>query len=431
MPARMKWESSTIELERSRNPSRQTSLQFGQLLLLALLFAARSVAQVPETQESRASALGFAPPSSAEIDHAIALAANYLEGACGPDGRFIYRINISSGQQSHSYNVVRHAGTIYALGMLQHDSPVKQAFAAMNRAATFLRHNYIGPGPRPGQLAVWSKPLPQISSADLGATGLGLVALTSLEQAKPDSMPLDQLQALGSFLLFLQRADGSFVSKYSAERGPDESFESLYYPGEAALGLIDLYETDHSPVWLAAAARALSYLARSRAKLLEVPPDHWALIATAKLLPYYAQSASPASREELLQHAVQICQALMKGQLRNSENRVLDGSFDPTGRTAPSATRVEGLLAALEFLPSGNLRTQIKDTVDHAIAFLLRAQIRDGLYAGGMPGLYALKFPENSAVRIDFVQHAMCAWLRYKRLFRPDESLHQTGSQSY
>jgi len=404
-----------------RNRNRHAVWQFEQLLLLASLFVLPIIAQVPEShkQVRNTTAPGFEIPSHAEVDRAITLAASYLERACGPDGRFVYRISISSGQQSHSYNIVRHAGAIYALAMLQRSKPDQKAVDAMLRAAFFMRQNYIGTGVRPDQLVVWSKPLPQPSAADLGATGLGLVALTGVNATKPNSVPLEQLQEMGHFLLFLQRNDGSFVSKYRAESGPDEDFESLYYPGEAALGLIDLYETDHSPVWLNAAAKALSYLARSRAKLTDVPPDHWALIATAKLLPYYSQSASSASREELIHHASQICQSLMKDQLRNPANQALDGSFDPTGRTAPTATRMEGLLAALEFLPNGNLRTEVKSTIDHGIAFLLHAQIRDGLYAGGMPGADIPTETGSADIRIDFVQHALCAWLRYQQQLRP------------
>jgi len=390
------------------------------LLLLASLFALRTAAQVANSQKqvSDATAPGFEAPPPAEVDRAISLAANYLERACGPDGRFVYLININSGQQGSSYNIVRHAGAMYALAMFHQAKPNQQAVDTMDRAAFFMRQNYIGPGVRSNQLVVWSQPRPENLIADLGATGLGLVALASLEQAKPQSVPIMQLQALGHFLVFLQRDDGSFVSKYRADSGPVEEFESLYYPGEAALGLIDLYEVDHSPEWLAAAAKALSYLAKSRAMLSDVPPDHWALIATAKLLPYYVQSSSPATREELIQHASQICKVLMKNQLRNPANQELDGSFDPSGRTAPTATRMEGLLAALEFLPQGNQRTQIKESVDHGIAFLLRVQIHDGIYAGGMPGADIPTNPGTSDIRIDFVQHTLCAWLRYQRIFR-------------
>ena len=414
-----------MKLQCMGNRKQQTVWRFGKLLLLASLLSLRAFAQVPNSQKqvSNATASGVEAPSPSEVNRAINLAASYLERACGPDGRFAYRINTNTGEQSRSYNIVRHAGAIYALAMLQHSKPDQEAVDAMSRAAFFMRQNYIGLGVRTDQLVVWSKPLPQPSAADLGATGLGLVALTGVNATKPNSVPFEQLQAMGRFLLFLQRRDGSFVSKYRPESGPDEDFESLYYPGEAALGLLNLYETDQSPVWLNAAAKALSYLARSRAKLYDVPPDHWALIATAKLLPYYSQSASPASREELIHHATQICQSLMKDQLRAPVNQALDGSFDPTGRTAPTATRMEGLLAALEFLPNGNLRTKVKDTVDHGIVFLLRAQIRDGLYAGGMPGAEIPAAPGNSSIRIDFVQHALCAWLRYRQIFQTTEAV--------
>jgi len=94
----------------------------------------------------------------------------------------------------------------------------------------------------------------------------------------------------------------------------------------------------------------------------------------------------------------------------------LEGGFDPAGRRTPTATRLEGLLAALEFLPDdgSGLRQEIEAAVGSAAAFLLRAQIRAGAYAGGvptsMPGVSAA-IARLSDVRIDYVQHALCAWL--------------------
>jgi hypothetical protein len=169
------------------------------------------------------------------MSQAIALSGGYLERACGPDGKFVYEIATPFGQQASSYNIVRHAGAMYALAMLNRSTPDRKAVDAMVRAATFMRHNYIGPGPHPGQLVVWSEPTAPHSEADLGATGLGLVALTEVRKVAPKSVPLEELQALGRFALFLQRDDGSFVSKYSPETGP-EDWDSLYYPGELLWG---------------------------------------------------------------------------------------------------------------------------------------------------------------------------------------------------
>lgn len=368
------------------------------------------------------------PVSSPQhLAHAVAIAAEYLERNCDASGRFAYLVDTDSGQISPSYNIVRHAGAIYSLAMLNRVHHDLNAVNAMVRAANFMRMNYIAPDTRSRALAVWSLPVPSNEVAELGAAGLGLVALTGVERAQPNTIPLSQLQGLGRFVLFLQKPDGSFYSKYRADTGPVLDWESLYYPGEAAVGLVDLYELDHSRGWLIAAGRALSYLAMGRMSLQELPPDHWALIATAKFLPYYDRSACPGSRAELLQHAVRICDRFLREQITNAPDARLNGGFDPGGRTTPTAIRLEGLLAALEFLPNDNteLRTRIETAVERGVAFLLNAQITSGPYAGGMPGAVLESGPPGdrnsrsaSRVRIDYVQHALSAWLRYEELYR-------------
>jgi hypothetical protein len=405
---------------------------FGVRLILCCLLLRHAEAALPGLQEKgRANnnlALSAPAPSPAEVNRAISLSDGYLERACGPDGRFAYKVDIRSGRGSSSYDIIRHAGAMYGLAMVNRSHADPEVAAALVRAAKFLRETYIGPGPRPGQQVVWSQPSAESPDgrrsksqeryAELGGTGLGLVALAAARELDPNSVPLEQLQALGRFALFLQRDDGSFVHVYRAESGPALDKTVLYYPGEAALGFIALYEADHSREWLMAAGKALSYLANSRAGLATVPADHWALIATAKLLPYCEDGGCGASREELVRHAVQVCESILRDQFKGSAAVGLDGAFDVTGRTAPAATRLEGLLAALEFLPKGELRDKIKAATGRGIAFLLRAQVVSGPEAGGMPGSALTRVLDSSQIRIDFVQHALCAWLRYQRLLR-------------
>jgi len=419
-------------------PAKRASLESASRLIRScceLLFLLLVVGAVPTPlhgSEQRVGSAGGVPdaslPTLAQINHAIEISGGYLERACGPDGKFVYEIDIHTGKKSNSYNIVRHAGAIYALAMLNHAQPDPQAVDAMVRAAAFLRQNFIGPGVHPGQLVVWSEPVAEQSKshhqdADLGATGLGLVALAEVRHVDPKAVPLEELQALGRFLLFLQKDDGSFINKYRAESGPVEDWESLYYPGEAALAFVALYEADHSREWLVAAGKALSFLAKSRAALSTVPADHWALIATAKLFPYCDHISCPgASREELIQHAIQVCNSILREQFRGSAAVGIAGAFDPEGRTAPAATRLEGLLTAMEFLPKDELRaeirTKIEATVGRGIAFLLRMQIGSGPYSGGMPGAFATRALGSSEIRIDYMQHALCAWLRYQNLLQ-------------
>jgi hypothetical protein len=236
---------------------------------------------------------------------------------------------------------------------------------------------------------------------------------------------------MGNFLLYMQKKDGSFYSKYYPHHGgKSDKWTSLYYPGEAALGLVMLYEKDPDPIWLQAAANAMAYLARLRAAQREVPADHWALLATAKLMPLYDRSRHPVSKAVILKHAVRICETILSTKSHNPEDSLQYGCFTDDGRTTPTAIRLEGLLAALTFLPDEHieLKKQIIDSAEAGIGFLLRSQITSGEYAGAIPRavrpLPAAQPRSNKAsnrrvteVRIDYVQHALSAMLQYRQLF--------------
>ena len=341
------------------------------------------------------------------------------------------------------YNFLRHAGAIYALGQYEKSYPGANTLETIKRAAYFLKKASIDPIPeesapvpmRNDLLAVWS--IPAVTGAKkplqakLGGTGLGLVALVSLENSAPGTTPLDYLRQMGNFIIFMQKKDGSFYSKFYAHHGgKSDKWTSLYYPGEAALGLIMLYELDPDPQWLQAAADAIAYLARLRKGQSKVPADHWALLATAKLLPLYDRCQQPLPKVEIVNHAVQICESILKTATHYPETMQSHGCLTDDGRTTATATRLEGLLAALDIIPDDKklLRKQILISSHEGIAFLLRAQVKSGEYAGAIPRAIQV-LPENhirfskafnkraTEVRIDYVQHALSAMLQYQQLF--------------
>ena len=120
-----------------------------------------------------------------------------------------------------------------------------------------------------------------------------------------------------------------------------------------------------------------------------------------------------------MQDAFQICSSIVHQQMRNPASPV-DGAFDPQGQTTAVAARLEGLLAAMEFLPHDDFRAKVEDAVRRSVAFLLRAQIKSGTYAGGMPGAVRISALNSSQIRIDYVQHALCAWLRYEEVVQSE-----------
>ncbi|MBI4700681.1 MAG: hypothetical protein HY744_05875, partial [Deltaproteobacteria bacterium] len=76
---------------------------------------------------------------------AIHAAAGYLQGRLGQDGRFVYRVNLDGRRLKPRYNVVRHAGAIYALAGYHRQWPGPATKEAILRAARYLREQRLRP----------------------------------------------------------------------------------------------------------------------------------------------------------------------------------------------------------------------------------------------------------------------------------------------
>ncbi|HMB14768.1 MAG TPA: hypothetical protein VKN62_00530 [Pelovirga sp.] len=402
------------------------------VIILLLLWVPPAGATFLATTESK----GDLAPS---LNQRMHWAADYLAHAVTASGRFIYRRD-STGEagDNQEYNLLRHAGTLYAMAQY-HSLNAPDAFAsgAMKRAAKYLMDDFIGPvDGRTNILAVWShpelvgRPLRPLQ-AKLGGTGLALSALVQLEEVLPGTTDPNQLNGLAEFLLFMQKPDGSFYSKYFSDHGKDDSWTSLYYPGEAALGLIMLFEIDSNPRWLLAAVDALRYLARTREGLDLLPADHWALLATARLfeqqphvlstaslyrIPWHSEQEPHGIRQLLLRHAEKLVNSILGEHIQGSESACLNGGFNGEGRLAPTATRLEGLLTALSFLEDQTLRHRVWAVVKTGIQFLKDAQITTGLARGGFtrhsPLCHSATTRSNE-IRIDYVQHGLAALYYY------------------
>jgi len=373
------------------------------------------------------------PPEREAVESAITRAAGHLARMVQTDGMFVYRVNLNPEiEVRKKYNILRHAGTIYALCDCYRYRPSREMKYAVERAGRYLKREAISAVDEwDDVLAVWSRPEVNHSDrprqAKLGGTGLGLVALLSIERSHPGFTSLAELQALGRFIVRMQKEDGRFVSKYVPSiGGPDDRWQSLYYPGEAALGLLMLHELDPSGEWQQSATEALTYLARSRRDSTDIPADHWALLATAKLLALSPDRLPPEIRRQLVDHTAQICESILADQVIDPDRPLHDGGFTEEGRTTPTAARLEGLLAAQKFLPPEHpMRPRIREAIRRGITFLVRAQVKEGRFAGAFTRAVSTIDPgaENAEsfnrrateIRIDYTQHALSALLEFQR----------------
>ncbi len=353
-------------------------------------------------------------------------AASYLVRHLGKEGRFDYLRR--SDIKATKYNLLRHAGAIYALIQYhaRQDSP--QVREAILRAASYLRSRYIrAPKGHPDLLAAFSRPEEEkvkTGTAKLGGAGLSLIALCGAYHLDASAVPLADLQALGRFILFMQLEDGSFHSKYFEASGYDPEFHSLYYPGEAMLALTKLYEIDKDPKWLAAGLRTAEHLVTSREGVKRPPADHWMMLSGGPLLDLHEHVATPAiAQANLREHLGLLGQIMMSDQekVRSKAPAMEHGGFDRDGRSTPTATRLEGMLSLLRIQRSvDEVQPGLRESIQHGLAFLMRCQIKsEGPNQGGMPRSCAEDAGDQKRdleIRIDYVQHYLSALLSAQEL---------------
>jgi hypothetical protein len=252
------------------------------------------------------------------------------------------------------------------------------------------------------------------------------MGLTSLERAAPGNVPLAEMQALARFILFMQRDDGSFYRSYAPDHGGKILVEPLqFYPGESALGLLLLYEIDGEQQWLDAAAKAVAHMATRRDADGQPMLDHWMLIAAGRLWPHFDKISDPPSREIIEQFATDLCERFLNAMPDHKGDAQLAGCLTRDGTTCPTATRTEGLASALVVIPQKEvgLRSRIESATEDALLFLLRSQVAEGKYRGGIP--YAIaRLPDDNPraatfnpmsgeIRIDYVFHAISGMMLY------------------
>lgn len=369
-----------------------------------------------------------APIDPGELKIAAGFATNFLLSMAHDNGSFVYRINIDPTiTVTPRYNWLRHAGTLYALAAYYELTERPEIVPIIEKAVDYMRSRSMASVDGvPGALAIWSDGRVTGSSdpltAKLGGSGLGLVALTALYGIKPSSARTDEMDGLARFIMSMQLPDGAFYSKFIPSMGGrQDDWVSLYYPGEAALGLAKLYDIGSNADWLEGARKTLRYLSESRRDQSQVPADHWALIATGQLWPYVDGN----DRAVFKRHARQVVESMLSQQVW-SDNPAINGGFTHDGKTTPTATRLEGLLAVEPlFRDQLDLHRRLTIGASWGVRFLLNAQIKTGQYKGAFtrasvrivsshPNAKAIN-ERATEVRIDYIQHALSAFIQYLR----------------
>ena len=350
---------------------------------------------------------------------AARLGGAYLRQAVDARGRFAYMYYPGSDRVAASYNIVRHAGTVYAMFDLYQTTRDRELLRAAERASKFLQSR-IQPYKNSKNMAC----LVEKGRIKLGAVALALVALAKQIEVTGDRSLLVMARRLASYIQHSQEASGQFISVRLHPSGRVKMFDSEYYPGEAILGLLRLYALDRQAAWLDTAAKGAHYLITVRDRDLATIrriQDHWLLYGLNELYRF-------RKRDSYLRHAMRIASAIRGSQNRRPAAPDSLGSYGRSARSTPTATRSEGLLAAYQLARDFGTRKQaraIRDTIYLNLALQVQTQFRP-------ESVLYLKRPARAlggfhdsltglSVRIDYVQHNISSLLTVYRILKADK----------
>jgi len=344
--------------------------------------------------------------SRVRLVQAARAGGDYLLRVQKRDGGFNYYYDAAGDRfESRRYNIVRHAGTALSLFELYAATRDSRYLESARRAVRFLGTRF-----RRARGTQGSYVLDYDGKAKLGANGLALVALTRQIELDPGNGNRRSAEAVARLILALQRKDGSFEMRYKLQSNEQEPSESLYYPGEAMLGLIRLYGLNHDARLLDGARRGADYLIERQQSMNSLPADAWFMQALEALYKI-------GREKKYIEHAIALAEAMVSDQYTEDAPEGYAGGFGPgSPRGTPAASRAEGLVAAYRIarLTGDDRAAKIASALKAAARFQLAQQLTTNTAGVRNPRLAAGGFREGLSsmkIRIDYVQHNISSLL--------------------
>lgn len=207
------------------------------------------------------------------------LGGDYLMRHLRSNHRYDYGWDARAGQPTKGYNLLRHAGTTYSVFQLYNHTGRERHYEAAAGALLYLEERRrFAAGDRGRCFEVRG------NKVKLGGAGLSLLALVEQAKARPEEADWEWIHCLAEHIVHETGEDGDMASFYTDDGIYTWSdHRSIYYPGEALLGLVRLYEIDPDPRWQETAVRAADFLVHDRWVALgirvQIPPDAWLIQA--------------------------------------------------------------------------------------------------------------------------------------------------------
>ncbi|MBU0665076.1 MAG: hypothetical protein KJ990_11105 [Proteobacteria bacterium] len=321
-----------------------------------------------------------------EIAHA---GATCLVNLIQKNGSFKYRYDSQHDTPLNGYNVLRHAGTVWAMLDVYRDIPDKKILECCRQATHYLLDTYLRFFRSYNNACICEN-----NTIKLGGNALSTLALVSLFEITQDHFLLAVAEQLAHFMLDQRMANNRLIHKRYFQSGKISNFHSMYYTGEALFALLALYRLTQQKHWYNTVRKIENKLAPEDYGVKE--QSHWMLYFLELLSNHEASSLYYLHAKKIVLHI-----------LENPE-------YLSWERSTPIACRSEGLMAFLRMKRPDNIDDkalcercleQIKENLNRQLAF----RLPDGSFVRGGQDR------RKNEVRIDYIQHNISSYLHFSR----------------
>ncbi|MCL2034589.1 MAG: hypothetical protein FWG94_07655 [Oscillospiraceae bacterium] len=209
-----------------------------------------------------------------ETRNMIMSASSFLARQIGPDGKFVYGYYPVFGNEIDSYNIVRHASSLWSLLNLFRMTGDRSVLMKLDKAIDYMISDYLEYKDTKTAYLVERAS----NEIKLGASGVAVILLTEYMDALKTRRYAEIVRHLANGIVALQDGeDGSFTHVLSfPDYNTAQKFRIVYYDGEAVFGLARAYSVLKDEIYLNAAKAGVEYFIRNDYTKYR---DHWVAYA--------------------------------------------------------------------------------------------------------------------------------------------------------
>ncbi len=181
----------------------------------------------------------------------------YMLNQIKDDGKFIYEVNLKTGEVSTDYNIIRHCGSVWSLieyyNFLGKDAN-KEDLNKIKTAYNYIFNNRLLKNGDDTYYILTDK-----SKSKVGSNALMILASIELYKATGDNAYLDDANKMAKGLIYLQDQDGAFYHTINNNFEKSNKNESEIYNGEINFALVTLYGVTKNEIYLNSVLKSMDY----------------------------------------------------------------------------------------------------------------------------------------------------------------------------